>query len=136
MENMKAELIAPCGMNCRLCMAFQREKNKCSGCNSIDGTKPAYCTHCIISNCDTIKNNTSGLCHECDKFPCKRLKQLDKRYRTKYHMSMLENLLDIKQMGMEAFLEKQQLRWTCSECGNILSVHRDFCFVCKMKYIE
>ena len=28
-------------------------------------------------------------------FPCWRLKQLDRRYRTKYHMSMLENLAAI-----------------------------------------
>ena len=84
MDNMRSELIAPCGMNCRLCMAFQRKKNKCIGCNSDDCTKPAYCLHCIIKNCVTIQNSSSGLCYECDKFPCRRLKQLDKRYRTKY----------------------------------------------------
>ncbi len=24
-------------------------------------------------------------CFECESYPCKRLKALDKRYRTKYH---------------------------------------------------
>ena len=136
MDNMRSELIAPCGMNCRLCMAFQRKKNKCSGCNSDDCTKPAYCLHCIIKNCVTIQNSSSGLCYECDKFPCRRLKQLDKRYRTKYHMSMIENLENIKQNGMKEFLKNEEARWACIECGNIVSVHINACPICKKQYIE
>lgn len=136
LDNMKAELIAPCGMNCRLCMAYQREKKKCSGCRSDDHTKPVYCTSCVLKNCATIQNNSSGLCYECDKFPCRRLKQLDKRYRTKYHMSMIENLLHIEQQGIEAFLKNEEIRWTCVECGNIVSVHRNACFRCKTQYSD
>ena len=40
-------------------------------------------------------------------FPASRLKTLDKRYRTFYHMSMIENLEYIKKYGMERFLEKE-----------------------------
>ena len=29
-------LIAPCGMNCRLCLGQIREKNTCPGCRSVD----------------------------------------------------------------------------------------------------
>lgn len=133
---MRSELIAPCGMNCRLCMAYQREKKKCSGCNGDNCSKPASCTSCVIKNCVTIKNNNSGLCYECAKYPCRRMKQLDKRYQTKYHMSMIENLENIRQNGMEAFLQNEEIRWTCKECGNIVSVHRDVCQVCKTQYIE
>lgn len=136
MDNMSAELIAPCGMNCRLCMAYQREKNKCMGCNSEDINKPAYCKSCIMKNCTTIQSNSSGLCCDCDKYPCRRLKQLDKRYRTKYHMSMLENLEKIKLQGMEEFLKTETARWTCRECGNIVDVHRNTCHVCKSQHIK
>ncbi len=135
MDKMRSELIAPCGMNCRLCMAFQRDKKNCGGCKSDDCTKPAYCISCILRSCFTIQNNSSGLCYECDKFPCRRLKQLDKRYSTKYHMSMIENLKNIKQNGMKEFLENEEARWTCTECGSIVSVHRNVCLVCKTQYI-
>jgi hypothetical protein len=134
MNNMRAELIAPCGMNCRLCMAYQREKKNCTGCNGDSCTKPVYCVRCVIKNCDIIQNSNSGLCYECDKYPCRRLKQLDKRYRTKYHMSMIENLENIKQNGMQAFLQNEETRWTCMECGNIVSVHREACLVCKTQH--
>lgn len=134
MDSIRAELIAPCGMNCRLCMAYQREKKKCRGCNNDDSTKPVYCISCILKNCATIQNNNSGLCYECEKFPCRRLKQLDKRYRSKYHMSMIENLEYIKQHGMEAFLKNEESRWTCIECGSIVSVHRNACLICKTQY--
>lgn len=133
---MRAELIAPCGMNCRLCMAYQRKKNKCGGCNSDNCMKSAYLKGCILKNCATVQNNNSGLCYECDKYPCRRLKQLDKRYRTKYHMSMLENLESIKEHGMEAFLGNEEIRWTCTECGNIVCVHRNACSACKAQHIK
>jgi len=35
-----AELIAPCGMNCALCMAYQRQKNHFNGCNLDNNNKP------------------------------------------------------------------------------------------------
>ncbi len=131
MKGMKPELIAPCGMNCRLCMAYQRVKKPCDGCRGSDVLKPSYCLNCVMRNCPEIKNSKTGLCHECSQFPCKRLKQLDKRYRTKYGMSMIENLQFIKAEGMDAFLLKQEKQWTCKACGAILSVHRDFCLCCK-----
>lgn len=125
--------IAPCGMNCRLCMAYQREKNHCQGCRSeIDikyRTKGS--SSCIIKNCPVIQSNQSGFCFECGKFPCQRLKQLDKRYRTKYHMSMIENLERLKQNGMEAFLENEEFRWTCRECGSLVCVHKHICLACQ-----
>lgn len=134
---MKKELIAPCGMNCRLCVGYQREKNKCKGCrNEIDiryVTKGSV--SCIIKNCTEIKKSKSGFCYECEKMPCARLKQLDKRYKTKYHMSMLENLLNIKEKGIDKFLEDEEMRWKCPNCGNIVSVHRAVCMNCNNIYI-
>ena len=138
MNEMREEFIAPCGMNCRLCMANQREKNQCKGCrNESDiGYKTKSCTNCIIKNCPVIKSNKTGFCFECDKFPCQRLKQLDKRYRTNYLMSMLGNLEHIKQSGMDAFLQNEEFRWTCKECGNIVCVHKLICLVCKTPYMK
>lgn len=135
MNEMKKELIAPCGMNCRLCIGYQREKNKCAGCrNDIDiRNKPTGCVSCTIKNCHVIKENKSEFCFECDKMPCNRLKQLDKRYKTKYHMSMLENLNYIKENGIEKFIDNEESRWACPKCGNIVSVHRTECQKCGEK---
>lgn len=68
------------------------------------------------------------------KYPCQRLKNLDNRYRTKYGMSMFDNLLFIREKGLEKFLENEQDKWKCEICGSGLSVHRDNCLNCGYKY--
>ena len=64
------------------------------------------------------------------KKPCRRLKDLDKRYRTKYHMSMMENLSHIMKWGLDVFVKSEEERWACSHCGEILSVHKKVCIHC------
>jgi hypothetical protein len=133
MKEMREDLIAPCGMNCRLCLGYQREKKPCGGCRMepdiLYATKGSR--SCVIKNCPTIQINKSKLCFECDKFPCRRLKDLDKRYTTKYRMSMLENLATIRDQGMDALLQQQEERWICKKCGSVLCVHREACPGCK-----
>lgn len=128
-------LIAPCGMNCGLCIGHLREKKPCSGCFKIDDdNKPKVCRSCIIVNCTFLKETESGFCHDCKKFPCTRLRNLDKRYRTKYGMSMIANLLNIKENGLDSFLISEEEKWKCKSCGAGLSVHRDFCLICKTPF--
>ena len=69
-------------------------------------------------------------CFECSRFPCERLRHLDKRYRTKYGMSMLENLESIRKVGVRDFVKNQRTKWTCPHCGEILCVHRPQCLSC------
>ncbi len=108
---MNSKLIAPCGMNCALCLGYLREKNKCPGCRS-DKDTPNYCTRCIIKNCKIIKENNWKYCSpKCKKYPCVRLKKLDKRYKTKYCMSMINNLNDIEKNGIRSFLKQEEKRW-------------------------
>ena len=130
MQNRDETLIAPCGMNCGLCIGFLRKKNTCVGCWFEDGYKGSYCKSCIIRNCEQIAANSSGFCYDCAQYPCKRLRQLDKRYRTKYHMSMIENLESIKTIGLDAFVAQNNQKWTCPDCGARLSVHRKKCLKC------
>lgn len=125
-------LIAACGMNCGLCIGFLREKKPCGGCfKKDDENKPKVCRSCTIVNCESLAETESGFCYDCDKYPCTRLKRLDKRYRTNYGMSMIDNLNFIKKNGMERFLENEQNRWTCRECNSGVSVHRNYCLNCK-----
>ena len=61
--------------------------------------------------CQLLSKGSIRFCYECSNYPCKRLKALDKRYLTKYHMSMIENLDYIKEFGMEKFLTKEGGKW-------------------------
>lgn len=126
-------MIAPCGMNCGTCIGYLREKNKCSGCRPDFGSKPASCNACRIKNCEQLALSESKFCYDCEKYPCLRLKQLDKRYRTKYRTSFIQNLERIKESGITAFLKNEALRWTCPDCGSSLSCHRDICLTCNRK---
>ena len=124
-------LIAPCGMNCGICLAYLRDNNRCNACWGDNKNKPNSCVKCIIKNCELLKETESKFCYECKKYPCTRLKNLDKRYRTKYRMSMLENLETIKTAGLDEFMALEQKRWLCPECGGSICVHRGVCLKCK-----
>ena len=126
------DLIAACGMNCGLCIGYLREKKPCASCfHKNDINKPKQCRSCSIVNCENLAKTASGFCFDCTIYPCARLKRLDKRYRTKYEMSMIENLDFIQNNGLEKFIQQEEKRWTCKDCGTGLSVHRNFCLNCK-----
>jgi hypothetical protein len=121
----KAFEIAPCGMNCRLCIGYIRERNRCDGC-LIPETK---CSRtCTIRFCNQRKGKYCD--NSCSSFPCKRLKSLDKRYRTNYGMSMIENLLQIEEAGIMQFISNENSRWACTLCGTLICVHRPECLSC------
>lgn len=128
---MNTMLIAPCGMNCAICLGYLREEKKCPGCRAKDGRKPRYCAGCVISNCPTLEAGKLRFCSDaCPKFPCRRLKDLDRRYRTRYGMSMLKNLERIRTSEIRRFVQEEKIRWTCRMCGSILCVHRRVCLKC------
>jgi hypothetical protein len=129
-KGMNENLIAPCGMNCRLCMGFVRDKNVCPGCREDDRFKQKSCVACRIKKCEKRVSGGLDFCFNCETFPCARMKQLDKRYRTKYGMSMIENLRNIQEFGIGRFVENEKERWTCPRCGETLCVHRPNCFSC------
>ena len=74
------------------------QRTPARACNIKSDNKPAYCVSCKIVNCEKRLSFPSGFCFECDK-TCRRLQDLDKRYRTKYHMSMIDNLMYIREKG-------------------------------------
>ena len=132
---MNEELIAPCGMNCGICRAYLTYKydikskgivmTSCIGCRA-RGKNCAF----IKKRCPLIMSGQAQYCYECDDFPCQRLRHLDERYRTRYRMSMVENLEYIKKHGMEKFLEREEAKWKCPQCGGVISCHNGVCFDC------
>jgi hypothetical protein len=136
MENLvihTEENIAPCGINCGTCRAYLRTKNHCPGCLVPSIEKAKTCIHCKIKNCEEHKNG-SIRCSDCDLFPCRKMEHIDKRYRTRYKISLIQNLKEIKEKGITSFLSLEMERWKCSNCGSSLSVHSDRCLSCNQEY--
>ena len=136
---MKEELIAPCGMNCALCAGYlfkELDLNKqgfhrtyCPGCIP----RGKNCTH-MADSCELLGNGKVRFCFECAQYPCKRLKSLDKRYRTKYHMSMIDNLNAIRDTGMDNFLSAQEEKWRFPTCGGTICCHNGLCLDCQLDF--
>ena len=128
------ELIAPCGMNCGVCksyLAYSRGVPKkrgsvthCSGC--LPRNKNCF----IKRGCEKLSKNMVRFCFECETMPCRNLDRLDRRYRERYGMSMVENLKEIQAKGVPAFLQRQENKYACQKCGDIVSVHDGKCYSC------
>ena len=133
-NNIKTTLIAPCGMNCRLCLAYNRDRKACPGCRGDDSLKSKSCVKCRIKNCKKTTKGRVRYCFSCDSFPCAVLNHLDNRYRTKYAMSMIDNLKNIRESGIRDFIKNEKERWACPECGGIICVHKENCISCGYKW--
>jgi len=127
------KLVAPCGMNCGLCVSYfgytvkgKKSKNPCSGCRSRD----KQCAF-LKAGCEKLAKKKVEYCFECDNFPCKDLQDIDAKYRKKYEMSMIENLKNIEARGIENFLEMQEKKYKCPECDGTICVHTGKCYNCK-----
>ena len=136
-KNMEEKLIAPCGMNCGLCVSYLAMKNDLKN----KGFSKGYCPGCLPrgkncaflkSHCDLLGKGLVRFCYDCENFPCRRLKTLDERYQAKYHMSMIENLNFIKARGIEPFLVKEEAKWRCPDCGGVICCHNGLCLNCSL----
>jgi hypothetical protein len=132
---MNEELIAPCGMNCGVCSGYLALKHDLRN----KGIRMPYCTGCrprdkrcsfLKKRCTLLLNSKVKYCYECNDFPCRELSHIDKRYMTYFRMSMVENLESIKKNGIRQFLEKEEERWKCPECGGVICCHNGICFSC------
>jgi catechol 2,3-dioxygenase-like lactoylglutathione lyase family enzyme len=127
------DLIAACGMNCRICIGYfgytvsgKKRKMKCIGC------KPRNKSCAFLKKyCKKLTKKEVNYCYECSDFPCYHLENLDKLYRKRYNMSMIENLEYIRDKGMGKFLGHQQTKYQCPKCGGVICVHNDICYACE-----
>lgn len=134
---MEEKLIAPCGMNCSLCISYQSGRHDLKS----KGFSRSVCAGCLPrgkncvflkESCEKLGNGLVRFCFVCEEFPCRRLKALDKRYRTKYHMSMVGNLMMIRDSGLGSFLEEEKNKWSCPRCGEAVCCHNGLCLNCDL----
>ncbi len=137
MQPIAPQLIAPGCMNCAICICYLAYQNhpRFKGMVSYSrGCRPrnkqcAFLKKRCADNLKLLLGEVS-FCFECNCFPCEGLKRLDARYRREFNMSMVENLVEIKENGLDRFLERQCQKYSCPRCGDLISVHSQKCFNC------
>lgn len=120
-------LIAPCGINCAVCMAFLRTANPCPGCRAGNACKCKTRLTCRMKTCTSRRG---AFCGRCPDFPCAWVRHLDRRYRTRYAVSPIANLRRIAAVGVRRFAVEEKVKWTCTGCGATICMHRPACLVC------
>lgn len=134
-----ADMIAPCGLDCSICGQAHTKANPCPGCNGPNINKPKFCAEiCGIIRCEKRRNKGYRFCDECSDFPCDDVMEKENRYTTAYPLyeSPLDNIRQIREIGMDAFLQKQRAEWSCKECGNPVIVHTGICSKCGAKHAK
>ncbi|MGZ4902493.1 MAG: DUF3795 domain-containing protein [Halobacteriota archaeon] len=135
------ELIAPCGMDCSVCNRYLARKYDTKN----KGVLMAYCIGCrprdrkcaaLKKRCDLLLAHDVGFCYECCRFPCRNLKRLDARYQKHYRTSLIENLNFIRDHSLAAFFERENAKWRCPQCGDMLCCHNGVCFNCSLDRLK
>ncbi len=99
-------LLAPCGMNCLVCYVHLREKKPCRGCRAMDGSQPGHCRVCKIKTCAAERE--VAFCSDCPDFPCVVIRRLDRSYRQRYAVSLVEDARRRQVLGVEACLLEEK----------------------------
>ena len=130
-EPIETIMFAPCGMNCKVCYKHCYTKKRSDGCLKTDEGKPEHCRKCKIKDCVKLKG--VSYCYECSENPCKLIKNLEKSYNTRYGASLVANSHFVKANGLDTFMEQQKKRYTCPNCGGIISIHDSECSECQWR---
>jgi hypothetical protein len=98
------------------------------GCRAQDASQPEHCRKCEIKDCATSR--AVNFCFECPSFPCATIKRLDKNYRQRYQVSLIDNAMRIKAVGAKQHLLVEKEKWTCPDCAGVISLHDQVCSEC------
>lgn len=149
MVEIKKELLAPCGLYCGVCSIYiaHRDNNlkfkekllpvyrafaksvddiACTGCLS-EGIIFPVCRVCSIKNCCSDKGIEG--CHQCNEFPCKFINNFPIPVGKKV---ILRAIPFWRENGTEEFVEQEEKRYRCPNCGNPLFRGAKRCNKCKV----
>lgn len=142
--SMRKELAAPCGLYCGVCGIYiaHRDKNdkfkerlatvynvpveqiRCQGCLSDDVF--VYCQVCPIKSC-TEEKGLEG-CHQCDDFPCSLIDDFPLPVGKKV---ILRSIPAWRELGTRRWMEEEEKRYHCPNCGYLLFRGVKRCRNCK-----
>ena len=139
------ELVSPCGLYCGVCAVYiaHRDNNKklkerlrnvyqgkvggkgklpnaeslsvedirCCGCLSDE--RFMHCRQCDIRSCTEQRAYTG--CHQCDAFPCQHIESFPMTVGKKV---ILRAIPYWREVGTEKWIEDEEARYVCPDCGN------------------
>jgi hypothetical protein len=136
MVEINKKLLSPCGLYCGVCAIYMahRDNNlkfkeklvsiyrpytksvedvKCKGCLSDE--KFGWCQTCPIRNCAQEKGYEG--CYQCNDFPCKMIDRFPMEVGKKVISRAVPQW---KELGTEKWVEMEEKRYICPNCGNKL----------------
>lgn len=151
MTDVKKELLAPCGLYCGVCRIYQAYRDNdlqfkkeilttlndygvrsiddivCTGCLSEDVVFQ-FCQKCPIKEC--IKYKKIEGCYQCENFPCEIINKwsdpLDKKV-------MFRSIPTWQKLGTKKWVEEEEKRYQCPQCGYKLFHGAENCRNCDEK---
>jgi len=154
------DFISPCGLYCGVCAIYiaHRDNNhkfkerlanlykgkvrvkdnptnshnlsiediRCRGCLSDE--QFIHCQQCEIRDCTREKGYTG--CHQCDEFPCQYTENVPMPVGKKV---MLRAIPYWREVGTEKWVQDEEVRYICPECGNKVFRGVVTCNQCKVK---
>ena len=158
--DIKKEWLAPCGLYCGVCAIMMAHKDnnqklkerlanlykgevpgkgtlphsenlsaediRCNGCLSDDLFM--HCKQCEIRTCTREKGYTG--CHQCDEFPCQYIEDFPMTVGKKV---ILRAVPYRREVGTEKWVQDEEARYVCPECGNKVFRGAIKCNQCKVK---
>lgn len=151
----KQNLVAACGLYCGACpnylasqqnddhkfratveqlssrnWKFRREDLLCDGCRG-GRLRASFCQKCAIRACAAKKTET-GRCSECSEFACSRIAGFINDGML-HHAEVLENLRQIRKVGIENWAKQEDERWHCPQCRASIAWYDPACIKCGAK---
>ena len=141
---MEKRLAAPCGLYCGVCGVYIAHTEndtklkdllasfygvgvddiRCRGCFS--NQLFAYCHTCSIKDC-AITKGVQG-CFECDDFPCRLIEDFPIPVWKKV---ILRAIPTWRELGTERWMEEEEKRYRCPDCGYKLFRGAERCRNCE-----
>jgi len=103
------------------------EEINCDGCLG-GGLLTPYCRDCKIRLCAAEKPGVTR-CSDCPDFPCSLVTDFNND-GMRHHAEVLENLRRMQEIGLEAWLKKEEERWRCPQCQAPVDWYAQTCFKC------
>ncbi len=131
-EKNRINELAPCGVFCGACPAFNKS---CRGCGSEDkNQKRKSKFNCKIRTC-CYNEKHLDFCIDCEQFPCKKInkKLLDTNQgnpKFTYRHEIPFIFAKLKTMNLDDYFEFQKQRWKCKSCGGTVHFYHYMCDAC------
>jgi hypothetical protein len=145
-------LVAPCGLYCGACPMYLATQSKdekkinglvkqfsagpvklkkedilCDGCIGNDRVA-SFCRECAMRKCASGKEGVTR-CSDCKDEPCDKVTKFNNDGMP-HHGEVLENLNQLKKMGIAKWAKHEKERWSCPKCGLQMAWYDSKCSEC------